>query len=85
MAFEKNRYLIVKVAEIDKCDFAELVITSDNTLQYSLDGFKTYIEWEGEQPNFVANLDYLEGPYTRDQMADVLRSSQWYKEIPGML
>ena len=72
-----NKYLIIPVAELDKVDFSQLVITSKDTLRYSIDGSKTFIEWDNIEPSFLNQLSGTEGSYTADEIGVVLLNSEW--------
>jgi len=75
-----NKYLIIPVTELDKVDFSQLVITSKDTLRYSTDGSKTFIEWDDIEPTFLEQLSGKEGPYTADEIGVILSNPEWQPE-----
>ena len=75
-----NKYLIIPVTELDKVDFSQLVITSKETLRYSIDGSKTFIEWDDIEPTFLDKLSGTEGSYTADEISIVLSNSEWQSQ-----
>lgn len=72
-----NKYLIIPVTELDKVDFSQLVITSIETLRYSIDRSKTFIEWDAAEPTFLDQLSGTEGSYTADEIGAVLSNPEW--------
>jgi hypothetical protein len=77
-----NKYLIIPVTELDKVDFSQLVITSKDTLRYSIDGLKTFIEWDDVEPTFLDQLSGTQGAFTADEISAVLSNPEWQsKEI----
>ena len=76
----KNRnYLILNISEINLVDFDEILETSLETLKRSVDGAKTIIKWEDKKPKFINHLKTAEGPYTYDQITQILATSEWTK------
>ena len=75
-----NKYLIIPVTELDKVDFNQLVITSKDTLRYSIDGSKTFIEWDDIEPTFLDQLSGTQGSYTADEIGVVLSNPEWQSE-----
>lgn len=81
----KNRnYLIIPVSEISKVDFSLICETSEQTLRKSVDGTKTLIKWdqnphdlEPEPLPFVNNIVDAEGPYTNEEIIEILNTSEW--------
>ena len=73
-------YLIIKTAELGTIDFSQVLETSADTLVRSVDGTKTFIKWEGNQPGFVASLTGTEGPYTNAELRTILDTDVWKTE-----
>ena len=74
--FDRN-YLIIPVSELKKINFDQVLETSAEHLRYSIDRKKTFIKWEGVQPEFVANIKKGEGPYSFDEMTEILNCKEW--------
>ena len=70
-------YLVIKTAELDSVDFSQVLQTSADTVRRSLDGTKTIIKWEGDQPGFIEGLTGTEGPYTNEEMLVIVRGDAW--------
>jgi hypothetical protein len=75
--YETRNFAIFSLTEIDKIDFSQVLETSTETLRLSTDGTKSFIKWDGEQPEFVSTLETLEGLYTYEEMLDILSNEEW--------
>jgi len=72
------KYIIFNVNEIDKINFNEVKETSKDTLRKSLDKTKTFVKWdENETPSFVSLLLTAEGPYSEEQIIDIINNDIW--------
>ena len=72
------KYLIFNISEIDKVNFDEVRETSKDTLRISIDGTKTFVKWEeDETPSFVYTLTTAEGPYTHEEILEILSTDFW--------
>jgi hypothetical protein len=76
-AFEHREYLILPVSEITKVDFNLVLETSAETVRKSIDETKTFVKWEGAEPAFVATISGSEGPYTYEEILDILTGIEW--------
>ena len=74
-------YLVIKISELGTVDFSQVLETSVDTLVRSVDGTKTFIKWEGNQPAFVASLTETEGPYTNAELRTILDTDVWRTEL----
>ena len=54
--YETRQFAIFSTTEIDKVDFSLVCETSADTLRKSVDSTKTFVKWDGEQPEFVSTL-----------------------------
>lgn len=75
--YEDRNYLIIPTSEVSKVDFSLVCETSADTLRKSVDGTKTFVKWDGEAPEFVADIVGAEGPYTHSEILEILSSSEW--------
>lgn len=74
-------WIIFNISELNKIDFSQINEDSIDTLRFSIDENKTFINWEGKsEPSFLSGLETLEGPYTKDQIWDILQTDEWKKE-----
>lgn len=79
--FENREYLIIPSTEVPKVNFLQVCETSAETLRFSVDQTKTFIKWDGEQPEFISNLLNTEGPYSYSEILDILGSLEWYNPL----
>lgn len=75
--FEHREYLIIPVSEITKVNFEEVLETSAETVRKSIDQTKTFVKWDGAPPSFVATISGAEGPYTYEEILDILTGVEW--------
>jgi hypothetical protein len=75
--FENREYLILPVSELTKVDFNLVLETSAETVRKSIDETKTFVKWDGETPAFVATISGAEGPYTYEEILDILTGVEW--------
>jgi hypothetical protein len=79
--YENNRYLIFSVDELTLVNFDEVLETSIDTVRKSIDGTKTFVNWVGDTPSFVDNITTKEGPYTYDEILEILSTADWTVSI----
>jgi hypothetical protein len=77
MAYESRKYVIVPTSEINNIDFNEVLETSADTCSYSVDGTKTFVKYEGEQPPSIAALTLKSQEYTHDEILLILATEEW--------
>jgi hypothetical protein len=75
--YENRRYLIIPVSQLSKVDFNQVGETSAETVRKSVDQTKTFVKWEGQDPTFVSQLTNTEGPYTHEQILNILSTEEW--------
>ena len=75
--YENNIYLIFSVDELTLVNFDEVLETSIDTVRKSVDGTKTFINWVGDTPSFVDNITTKEGPYTYNEIIEILNTTEW--------
>ena len=51
--------------------------TSAETLRHNVAETKSFIKWDGDQPEFVNTLETLEGHYTYTEILDILSTPEW--------
>ena len=52
--FENRKYTIISKDDVSSIDFSEVLETSADTLRYSNNGNKTFVKYDGSQPNFLS-------------------------------
>jgi hypothetical protein len=75
--YSTREYLIFPITELSKVDFNQVLETSEETVRKSVDNLKTFVKWSGEQPSFMATLENTEGPYTHEEIMDILSTEEW--------
>tara|TARA_Y100000310_G_C20002702_1_gene499283 strand:+ start:73 stop:306 length:234 start_codon:yes stop_codon:yes gene_type:complete len=71
--YENRKYVILTRSEVASVDFSKVIETSANTLRYSLDGSKTFVKYDGSQPDFLSGKDEL----NYSEILTELRTSEW--------
>ena len=74
--------MIFAVDELDQIDFTQVLETSKDTVRKSVDESKTFVKWNGPIPESVLNLQTKEGPYTYEEMLDILAGPEWTDPNP---
>ncbi len=72
-----NTYMVFNVSELEQIDFTQVKETSIDTVRKSVDGTKTFVNWEGEIPQCVSELTTKEGPYTYEEILQILATTEW--------
>ena len=79
--YENRQYAIFSLTELNKIDFSLVCETSADTLRKSVDETKSFIKWDGDQPEFVNTLETLEGPYTYTEILEILSTPEWTAQM----
>ncbi len=82
MNYENREYMIFNVSELPAIDFSQVLETSAETVRKSVDGTKTFVKWEGNEPSSVTNLQTKEGPYTHSEILEILSGPEWTDPTP---
>ena len=78
MSFEIRNYVIFDTSETGSIDFTQVLETSAETLRLNLSGSQTFVKYEGEtMPSSVSSLTTKEGPYSHDEILNILTGSEW--------
>lgn len=72
-----RKYMIIPSTEVKKISFNDIMETDLSTLVYSGDGKRTFIKWVGDEPSFISNIKNAQGPYTRTEILEIIRSDDW--------
>jgi len=75
--YDNRHYMIFNVNEIDAIDFDTVLETSSETLRISVDGTRSFVKWEGEMPECVSTLGTKEGPYSHEEILEILSGEDW--------
>lgn len=75
--YEQRNFAIFSLTELNKIDFSMVLETSAETLRRNIEETRSFVKWDGEQPEFVSTLETLEGPYTYEEMLEILNGEEW--------
>ena len=73
-----RKYVIINADEVDSVDFSQVDETSADTVRFSVDGSKTFIKYEGDQPSFLNGKQ----EYTHSEILTVLSGDEWTSDTP---
>jgi len=69
--------MIFNVSELEQIDFTQVKETAIDTVRKSVDGTKTFVKWEGDIPQCISDLTTKEGPYTYEEILQILTTTEW--------
>jgi hypothetical protein len=72
-----RKYIVYNLSELDTIDFRTVLETSRYTITYSVDETKSFVKWEGDVPQCVRDLKSKEGPYSNQEMIELLDTPEW--------
>ena len=74
--------MIFNVNELPNINFDEVLETSAETVRKSVDETKTFVKWEGQEiPQSVQSLQTKEGPYTYEEILNILSTEEWSPQM----
>lgn len=83
MDYNNRHFMIFSVTELPNIDFTQVKETSIDTVRRSVDGTKTFVKWDGEEiPSSVQSLTTKEGPYTYEEILEILATEEWTDPNP---
>tara|TARA_R110000796_G_C14284333_1_gene403126 strand:+ start:317 stop:547 length:231 start_codon:yes stop_codon:yes gene_type:complete len=75
--------MIFNVSELGDVNFNQTLETSAETVRLNLSGSQTFVKWEGETvPSSIDALTTKEGPYSYEQILNILTGSAWTSDEP---
>ena len=81
--FDNRHFMIFDISELGNVDFNQVLETSSSTVRLNLSGSQTFVKWEGETiPSSVDALTTKEGPYSYEQILNILTGSAWTPDKP---
>ena len=80
--YTDREFMIFNVSELNQINFNEVLETSADTVRKSVDLTKTFVIWDGTIPQCVSDLTTKEGPYTYNEMLDILATPFWTDPNP---
>jgi hypothetical protein len=79
MILDNRKYLIFLTSELDLIDFNSVLETSSETVRKSADNTKTFVKWDGEMPECLTQLTETWGPYTYEEILEIMNTEEWAK------
>jgi len=79
--YDNRQYIILNVNELSLIDFSQVLETGPDTIRKSIDGTLTFVKYDGDMPECVVNLSSKQGPYSHEEMIDILNSEAWLEQI----
>jgi len=77
-----RNFVIFDVTEISLIDFSTVMETSADTLRLSVDGTKTFVKWEGDEPACIFLLTTKTQIYTYEEILEMLAGPEWTSAMP---
>jgi hypothetical protein len=75
--YPNREFMIFNTSELPLIDFTQVHETAPDTVRKSTDGTRTFVKWDGETPSSVAALTTTEGPYTYEEILEILAGPEW--------
>jgi hypothetical protein len=75
--YTNRQFLIIPTSELSKVDFDQVQETSSETVRKSVDESKTFIKWDNVEPTFLPELVNTEGPFTYEEILNILSTEEW--------
>jgi len=78
-----RNFMIFSISELNQIDFNQVLETSQYTIRKSTNKLKTFVKWDGDIiPECTQTLTTSEGPYTYDEMINILETPEWMEYAP---
>jgi len=81
MDYNQRQFMIFSTTELSQIDFTQVLETSIDTVRKSVDETKTFVKWDNTIPECVESLITKEGPYTYEEILNILSTSEWCSPI----
>lgn len=83
---ENRKYIIFNVSELDKINFDEVQETSIDTVRKSKDKTLTFVKYDVDvMPASITDLETKQGPYSFDQIKEILATDEWLPVIENKI
>ena len=80
--YENREFMIFNVSELPNINFDEVLETSSETVRRSVDETKTFVKWDGNEiPPSIQSLTTSEGPYTYEEILNILSTTEWTSDM----
>jgi hypothetical protein len=75
--YPNREFMIFSTTELDQINFTQVHETSIDTVRKSLDETLTFVKWDGNIPSSVNALTTKQGPYTYEEILEILAGPEW--------
>jgi hypothetical protein len=80
---EPKYYVIFNVSELGKIDFTQVFETSAETVRKSVDETLTFVKYNTEEiPTSIVSLETKQGPYSHEEILEILTTHEWSNPNP---
>lgn len=84
--YDQRNFMIFNCSELEKIDWNQVLESGPDTVRKSVDKNKTFVKWDGENvPSSVDNLVTKIGPYSYEEMLQLLSGPEWTGPNPSVL
>ena len=73
-----RKYVIINTSDLSAVDFNQVLEADETKLRYSVDGTKTFVKYEGEQPSSLTGKT----EYTNSEILAILATDEWSSDEP---
>ena len=83
MIYNDLHYCIIDWEDVKSVSFIDVKESSPESLRRSIDGTKTFVKYEGEQPEFIFHIvGSLVGlpEYTHQEFLEILKGPEWVSQ-----
>ncbi len=80
--YPNREFMIFSTTELDQIDFTQVHETSIDTVRTSLNETLTFVKWDGAIPSSVNALTTKQGPYTYEEILEILAGPEWTSDEP---
>jgi hypothetical protein len=80
MIYNNLHYCIINCDDVKSINFTDVKESSPESLRRSIDGTKTFVKYEGEQPEFIFHIaGSLIGlpEYPHQEFLEILKGPEW--------
>lgn len=77
-----RNFVIFDVTEVSLIDFSTVLETSPDTMRLSVDGTKTFVKWESEEPACISLLTTKTQIYSYEEILEILAGPEWTPVMP---
>jgi hypothetical protein len=77
-----EKYYLINTQDLDLINFNEVMETSKQSCNKSIDLSKAIVRHQGEAPESLLAISDKLGPYTQQEIEEIIESSEWKRIYP---